>query len=281
MSSKLLSVHGLKFNPFSPEIPTEALHVPPRTESFCWRVEQLANEGGFALLTGDPGVGKSVTLRVLVDRLSAHRDFTVGILTRPQSGVPDFYREMGDLFGVHLAPHNRWGSSRVLRERWRAHIEASLLRPILVLDEAQEMRPAVLNELRLLCTADLDSRALLTVVLSGDGRLPDKFRAPELLTLGSRMRVRLALQAATPKELADCLRHILDIAGNPRLMTPELVTTLCEHAAGNYRILMTMANELLDAAVREELKQIDEKLYLELFATPGVERGRSKTTVTR
>ena len=144
------------------------------------------------------------------------------------------------------------------------------------------MRPAVLNELRLLCTADLDSRALLTVVLSGDARLPEKFRTPELLTLGSRMRVRLTLQPATPKDLADCLRHVLAQAGNARLMTVELITTLCDHAAGNYRILMTMANELLDAAVQREIKQLDEKLYLELFAVPATtERGRAKAGASR
>lgn len=282
MNSSLLAFHGLKWNPFSPEIPTEALHVAPRIENFCRRVELLAREGGFALLTGDPGVGKSAALRLLVERLSSHRDFQVGILTRPQCGVPDFYRELGDLFGVHLSPHNRWASSRVLRERWLTHIEASLLRPILVVDEAQEMKPAALNELRLLSTADLDSRALLTVVLAGDSRLPDRFRAPELLALGSRMRIRLTLPPGTPQELADCLRHVLDQAGNAKLMTPELLITLAEHAAGNHRILMNIANELLDAAVQREVKQIDEKLYLELFAVPtGAERGRGKATTSR
>ena len=282
MSSKLLAVHGLKWNPFSPEIPIEGLSITPQVENFAWRVEQLAREGGFALLSGEPGLGKSVTLRVLVDRLKALRDFTVGIVTRPQSGVPDFYRELGDLFGVQLSPHNRWAGSRVLRERWLAHTEASLLRPILLVDEAQEMKPAVLSELRLLCTADLDSRALLTVVLCGDSRLPDKFRSPELLTLGSRMRVRLNLQPASPKDLADCLHHVIGQAGNPKLMTPEVVTTLGEHAAGNYRILMTMANELLDAAVQQGLKQIDEKLYLESFAVPsGTERRRGKAVASR
>ena len=282
MSSKLLAVHGLKWNPFSPEIPIEGLSITPQVENFAWRVEQLAREGGFALLSGEPGLGKSVTLRVLVDRLKALRDFTVGIVTRPQSGVPDFYRELGDLFGVQLSPHNRWAGSRVLRERWLAHTEASLLRPILLVDEAQEMKPAVLSELRLLCTADLDSRALLTVVLCGDSRLPDKFRSPELLTLGSRMRVRLNLQPASPKDLADCLHHVISQAGNPKLMTPEVVTTLGEHAAGNYRILMTMANELLDAAVQQGLKQIDEKLYLESFAVPsGTERRRGKAVASR
>jgi general secretion pathway protein A len=48
-------------------------------------------------------------------------------------------------------------------------------------------------------------------------------------------------------------------------MTPQLQTALCEHAVGNLRLLMNMANELLDAAVRRELDQIDEKLFFETF----------------
>ncbi len=277
MNSKLLSLHGLKWNPFSPEVPIEALLSTAKLQHFSWRVENLTREGGFALITGDPGLGKSVALRLLVDKLSGHRDLLVGIFTRPQTGVPDFYRELGDLFGVQLSPHNRWAGTRVLRQRWQAHIEAALLRPVLVVDEAQEMKPAVLNELRLLCATELDSRALLTVVLGGDARLTEKFRGEELLPLGSRMRVRLVLQPATQHELLECLRHALAQAGNPRLMTPELMTTLCEHAAGNFRILMTMAGELLDAAVQREARQLDEKLYLEIFAIPKLpDRARAK-----
>lgn len=278
MNPKLISLHGLKWNPFSPEVPTEALLVTPKLEHFGWRVEHLAREGGFALITGEPGLGKSVALRLLAERLGTHRDLALGILTRPQSGIPDFYREIGDLFGVQLSPHNRWAGARVLRERWQDHIATSLLRPVLFVDEAQEMKPAVLNELRLLCAAALDARALLTVVLSGDPRLPEKFRTPELLPLGSRIRVRLALHPASPQDLGQCLRHALAQAGNSKLMTDELVITLAEHAAGNYRILMTMAGELLDAALQSGARQLDEKLYLETFAVPAApERGRLRT----
>jgi general secretion pathway protein A len=268
LDKKLLSVFGLKWDPFSPDVPIEALHVTPRVENFCWRTENLAREGGFALVTGEPGCGKSDTLRLLVERLTALRDVKVGVLTRPQAKLNDFYREMGDLFGVQLQPHNRWGGSKVLRERWQSHIDAALFRPVLVVDEAQEMLTSVLNELRLMSSSRLDSHLLLTTVLAGDGRLVERLRADELLPLGSRMRVRLSFERATPEEMLETLRHVVAKAGNAKLMTAELMTTLCEHSTGNYRTLMSMADELLAIGAQREVKQLDEKLYFEVFAVP-------------
>ena len=268
MNKKLLSLYGLKWNPFGQDLPAEALHVTPRAESFCWRVEQLASEGGFALVTGDVGTGKSTTLRILAERLSAQRDVQVGVLSRPQAGLADFYREMGDLFGVELHPHNRWGGSKVLRDRWQTHIDASFSRPVLIVDEGQEMLLPVLAELRLLSSTRLDSHILITVVLAGDSRLVERFRSDELLPLASRMRVRLALERVTAAELQDCLQHALARAGAAKLMSPEVMVTLCDHAAGNHRALMNMAGELLAVAAQREARQIDEKLFLETFTPP-------------
>lgn len=174
---------------------------------------------------------------------------------------------MGDIFGVPLAPHNRWAGTKLLRQRWQEHIEAALYRPVLIVDEAQETAPAVLNELRLLGSTQLDSHQLLTVVLGGDHRLTEAFRSPMLAPLASRIRVRLIHEPLTPQELRDHLLHRLTVAGNPGLITPELVQTLCEHA-GNLRTLMTMVAELLDAAIQREARQLDEKLFLEVFAVP-------------
>lgn len=266
MNKKLLSLHNLKFNPFAQDVPTEALWVGPALESFCWRIEQQVGEGGFALVIGEPGSGKSASLRALCARLSGMRDVMVGVLTRPQAGLADFYRELGELFGVALRPHNRYASAKVLRDKWHKHVESSLCRPVLLIDEAQESCVPVLSELRLLASADLDSRSILTIILAGDSRLAAKLETPELLPLASRVRTRLRTEALSPQQLAECLGHVLKVAGNPKLMTTALVQTLCEHAAGNLRLLMHMSFDLLAVACEQEIEQIDEKLYFQVFA---------------
>ncbi len=270
MNHKLLALYGLKFNPFSQELPVDAIYVPAKIESFCWRIEHAQiREGGFALVHGDPGSGKSVALRLLAQRLRKLPDVTVGAINHPQSNLTDFYRELGDIFSVPLRPSNRWGGFKALRERWLNHMESSRCRTVLLVDEAQEMTTQVLSELRLMNCSRFDSQPLLCIVLAGDARLLEKLRQEDLIPLGSRIRTRLATEFASREELLACLEHLLAQAGNASLMTQALRNTLCDHAAGNYRILTTMAAELLAAAAQKDSPVLDEKLYLDVFAPPA------------
>lgn len=265
MNHKLLALFGLKWNPFSPDIPIEALYKTSSIDHFCWRIENaLIREGGFAWITGDPGTGKSVALRILAHRLSHISDLTVAVLSQPSGNIGNFYRQMGDEFGLDLKPANRWGGFKSLRERWVLHQENTLHKPMLLVDEAQEIHPSVMSELRLLSSMEYDSKTALTVVLAGDRRLVEKLKTPELLPLASRMRMRLQLTPASPKTLAACLTHVMEQAGNKQLIKTDLLLNLADRAMGNYRALCTLANELLMEGARREVTQIDEQLYLEL-----------------
>jgi general secretion pathway protein A len=136
---------------------------------------------------------------------------------------------------------------------------------VLLIDEAQEMSPDVLSELRILSSADFDATSLLTVVLSGDGRLLELLRHQDLVPLGTRIRTRLVIEPATREELLELLGHALSKAGSASLMTAELMEILVDHSAGNYRLLMTMGGELLAHGMAHEVAQLDEKCYLEVY----------------
>jgi general secretion pathway protein A len=93
-NKKLLALYGLKWNPFLPDIPSEALWHPPHVGEFIFRLENLVMDGGFALISGEPGLGKSKLLQLVSNRLTQIEDVTVGVMERPQSSLADFYREL-------------------------------------------------------------------------------------------------------------------------------------------------------------------------------------------
>lgn len=73
MNPKFQSLYSLKFNPFRPDVPVEALYITPAVDAFLRRVELGITDGGYVMITGDPGTGKSVALRLLGRRLAALR----------------------------------------------------------------------------------------------------------------------------------------------------------------------------------------------------------------
>ena len=92
MTTKLQTLYGLKFNPFRADIPIDALYITPTVDAFIRRVELGIAGGGYVMVTGEPGTGKSAALRLLAQRLSQMRDVMVGTIEHPQSRTMDFYR---------------------------------------------------------------------------------------------------------------------------------------------------------------------------------------------
>ena len=108
-------------------------------------------------------------------------------------------------------------------------------------------------------------------------RLPERFRSTALVSLGSRIQVRLVLEPLGRDDLLNYLEHALDQAGAPHLMTKPLMETLVDHASGNLRLLNTMAAELLVRGAQKEVKQLDEKLFLQVFSRrPASSKRRPK-----
>ena len=220
MNKKLLALYSLKFNPFS---------------SASARLRPLGAPADRKLLLAHRTAGRRRRL-CPGQRRAGHRQKRRpahpgrapgrGCATSPSASSPGprppwptSTANWAISSACRSRPHNRWASAKALREKWLAHIETSLYRPVLLIDEAQEMNPPVLSELRLLASADLDSRSILTVILAGDRRLAARLEEPDLLPIASRIRSRLRTEALPPKQLQDCLNHLLKAAGNPKLLS--------------------------------------------------------------
>ncbi len=158
----------------------------------------------------------------------------------------------------------RYGGFKGLRQKWQAHLTSTLLHPVLLIDDAQEMPVQVLSEMRILSGSNFDSKSLLTAVLVGDHRLTDKLKTQELLPLLTRIKTRLNMTPPSVEELTKLITFVTTEAGNPDLMTPNLKRTLAEHAMGNYRIMMNLANETLILGTEKEAQKLDVDLFFEL-----------------
>ena len=264
-NKKLFALFGIKRNPFLSDVPVEGLFKSAKFSDFAWKIENLVMDGGFAAIFGDPGMGKSVILRMLYHRLSEIKEICVANCERPQSNLSDFYQEICGLFTLEGASGNRYRSFKTLKERWKHHIETTLFRAILFIDEAQELPFDVLSEIRLLTSEHFDSRKILTVIMAGDMRLYDYLNYRDLLPLQSRIRTKLTLDPLDREELLKILNHVIESAGNKQLMTPGLMETISEHSSGNPRVMMNTCDELLMKALQLEKSQLDEKLFFEVF----------------
>lgn len=258
------ALYGLKWNPFAREVPVHALKSPPQADRFFWQVEHLAFDGGFGLLSGASGSGKSSVMRLLEQRISNVGGIAIAKIDRAQSNLRDFYLELGEAFGVSFKTGNRYGGFKRLRMEWLKQISAATFRPFLLIDEAQAMPTEVLSEIRVLGSHDFDSRCILAVVLAGDQRLPARLRDDEeLVPLDTRMRARLVVESQTCEELIALLTHATSVAGAPDLLTPGVKSVLAEHANGSPRAMMSQANDLLAYAAEKEARCIDEQLLFD------------------
>lgn len=258
---------GLHTWPFGAALPPDAYHRTPAMTRFGNRLPGLLSYGGFGLITGEPGTGKSTFLRLLTHDIAQEPDVLVRVLSRPQASLADLYRELGACFDLDLRPHNRWQSAHGLRDRWRTHWQQLQLRPVLLIDEAQEASATILGELRLLASGELDRDVLASIVLAGDGRLLDHLASRALAPLASRIGPRCHLEPRPPEDLAALLRSLLEAAGNPSLMSDEVINACAQHAQGNCRALMHLAGELLEqACADDQCTVIDGATFDQLFA---------------
>ena len=222
------SYFGLKQEPFSIAPDPRLLFMSERhREALAHLLYGVGSEhgatggagGGFVLLTGEIGTGKTTVCRLFLEQVPAHCN--VAYIFNPKLTVIELLQSVCEEFHLPL-PGARPGHASTVKELLDP-LNAFLLREhgagrnnVLIIDEAQNLSADVLEQLRLLTNLETRERKLLQIVLIGQPELRAMLARPELEQLAQRVIARYHLEALTAPETAQYVKHRLEAAGLTR-----------------------------------------------------------------
>lgn len=245
--------------PFTREIDPRDRFTLPVFDQPLAHLQRAVESRQSCALIAPSGAGKSLLLRALARRLPEAR-YRVHDVKVTSLSKRDFCREVATACG--LEPAGTYPSLvRKLQQRFLAQADDEGLRPVLLLDEAQDMRPDVLATLRLLTNFDLDSRLVLSVVLAGDSRLQHLLARHDLEPVRRRLAHVAFLPLLSREQTRAYLHHRLQLAGAaPELFPDEVTDALYEISRGNLRALDHLGLKTLELAAEQDRTEISATL---------------------
>jgi type II secretory pathway predicted ATPase ExeA len=202
---------------------------------------------GFVVITGEIGSGKTTLIETFLKELD--QDVVVAQINQTQVSALEFLQTLLVQFGFQpfkmkkaeiLATLNQF-----LIEQYAANRKV-----LVIVDEAQNLSPRVLEEVRMLSGVETTKDKVLRIILAGQPELNQKLDAPELVQLVQRVRLRFHLSALTPEDLEGYVRHRLEVAGaNGReIFTPDTFDLLYRYTGGTPRLINTLCDTAMMAA---------------------------------
>ena len=250
--------YGLADLPFSIAPDPRYLFMSQRhREALAHLMYGIRGDGGFVLLTGEIGTGKTTICRCFLQQLPETCD--AAFIFNPKLNVLELLSTICE--ELHI-PYSRDGlSNKALTDRINAHLLAAHAQgrtTILIVDEAQNLDSEVLEQVRLLTNLETNQRKLLHIILLGQPELRDKLARPELQQLSQRIVARYHLGPLQWEEIAAYVHHRLDVAGGSRtLFPPSVIRLLFRLSRGIPRKLNILCDRALLGAYVQGKGEVD------------------------
>ena len=237
---------GLKENPFNVNPDPRYLYLTPNTqEALACLTYGIETRKGFILLTGEVGTGKTTLINKLLEWLHKERVFTAFVFN-PRLSVSQFFDFMMADFGIPCESHQK-GQMLLKLNQWLLDRYQAGERAVLVVDEAQNLSPQMLEEIRLLTNLETSTEKLLQIVLAGQPELEQKLNQPQLRQLRQRITLRAKTRQLTLDETQGYIQERMRIAGaeNPDIFSPEAVAAVHRFARGIPRVTNLLCEHAL------------------------------------
>lgn len=222
----------------------------------------LDREGGFILLTGEVGTGKTTLTRTMLQRLPAH--VRVAYVLNSKLNETDLLASICDELSIKLAKIKNLSFGKICIDALNQDLlesHAAGNKTLIVIEEAQNLSDEVLETLRLLSNLETNTHKLLHILLVGQPELIDILAKPSLRQLNQRVVSRFHLLPLDKKELANYINHRLHHAGaKGPIFGPDCITTIYKLTSGVPRLINLLCHQALLAAYSLGLDQVPAKL---------------------
>ncbi len=269
---------GLQHPPFSIAPDPRYLFMSERhREALAHLLYGLDAGGGFVLLTGEVGAGKTTVCRCFLEQIPSHCN--VAYIFNPKLTVGELLRSICDEFGV---PHQPSVAGVETVKDYIDPLNASLLaahgagrNTVLIIDEAQNLSADVLEQLRLLTNLETSERKLLQIILIGQPELRTMVASPALEQLAQRVIARFHLDALSAQETQQYIAHRLAVAGlqGPLPFSRSALRRVHALSRGIPRRINLLCDRALlgayAAGVREVSARIVQRAAAEVFDAPA------------
>jgi general secretion pathway protein A len=201
---------------------------------------------GFVVITGEIGSGKTTLIESFLKEVQ--KDVVVAQVNQTQVSSVDFLQAVLVQFG--FSPF-KMKKAEVIATLNQFLIEqyAAGRKVLLIVDEAQNLSPRVLEEVRLLSGVETTKEKVLRIILAGQPELNDKLDAPELVQLAQRIRLRFHLTTLSPADMRAYIEHRLEVAGADRqIFEPDTYAEIYRYTGGVPRLINTLCDTAMMAA---------------------------------
>jgi general secretion pathway protein A len=256
---------GFRTPPFTREIEVNQMFTLPRLADVVRALVEVVQGRGSGALIGPAGLGKTATLRAVTDALPASR-FRVRYTAITGLSKRDMCKEIALTMG--LPPAGAYNALvHKIQQAARAETDTDAVRPVLLIDDAHELRPDVLSMLRVLTNFDMDSRLVLSIVLAGQSPLAELLRKPEHEDIARRLVHYAVLGPLSRDEVQQYVAHRCAVAGSARVPFDDgALDAIYEVGRGNLRATDLIASKSLDVAHRRERDMVDVTCVVEARA---------------